>query len=299
MFLAEAGYRVLKEFFSLTIVVFPYFILGTAFGAFLEVYLKPDFVFKFFNRGTSSVINASILGTLLPGCSCATMPMAVGLKEKGARLGAVGSFIMVSPLLSPHTAVLTYALLGWKFTLARIICSLTGAIILGVIFNYLEKRKVKGFIVQNGLLNDARGLCSDDDCKPEKKSFFKSFLSIIKTLGKYFLLGMFIASLLTVFIPEEAIPKYIGASGAFAYLAAVLVGIPLYVCEGEEIPVTLALLKLGLGAGPAFSFLLGSVGTCVLTMIMAQKVIGRRPTLFYIFYWFVFAIGSGLLFSLF
>ncbi|MEK6563676.1 MAG: permease [Candidatus Omnitrophota bacterium] len=298
MFLAEAGYRILKEFLSLTITVFPYFILGTAFGAFLEVYLKPKFALKFFHRGTSSVINASILGALLPGCSCATIPMAQGLREKGARLGAVGSFIMVSPLLSPHTAVLTCALLGWRFTLARIIFSLTGAIILGVILNHLEKRRVKGFILQGSLLNDAPGLCSDG-CKPRKKSFLKSFLSIIKDLSKYFLLGVFIASLLTVFIPEEAIPKYIGSSGAFAYLAAVLVGIPLYVCEGEEIPITLALLKLGLGTGPAFSFLLGSVGTCIPTMIMAQKVIGRKPTLFYIFYWVVFAIGSGLLFSLF
>ena len=298
MFLIDIGYRILKEFSLLIISVFPYFIIGTAFGAFLEVYLKPRFALKFFNRGTSSIISASILGALLPGCSCATMPMAIGLREKGARLGAVGSFIMVSPLLSPHTVVLTWALLGWKFTLARIICSLTGAVILGVIFNYLEKIKVKGFIVQSGLLSDANGLCPGAR-EPEKKSFFKSFLGIVRNLGKYFLLGMFIASLLTVLVPEEAIPRYIGSSGAFAYLAAVLVGIPLYVCEGEEIPITLALLKLGLGAGPAFSFLLGSVGTCVPTMIMAQKIIGRKPTIFYIFYWVAFAIGSGLLFNLF
>ena len=298
MFLIDIGYRILKEFSLLIISVFPYFIIGTAFGAFLEVYLKPRFALKFFNRGTSSIINASILGALLPGCSCATMPMAEGLREKGARLGAVGSFIMVSPLLSPHTAVLTLALLGWRFTLARIVFSLSGAIILGVILNHLEKRRVKGFILQGSLLNDTPGLCSDG-CKPQKKSFLKSFLSIIKDLSKYFLLGMFIASLLTVLVPEEAIPRYIGSSGAFAYLAAVLVGIPLYVCEGEEIPITLALLKLGLGAGPAFSFLLGSVGTCVPTMIMAQKIIGRKPTIFYIFYWVAFAIGSGLLFNLF
>ena len=123
--------------------------------------------------------------------------------------------------------------------------------------------------------------------------------AIVKELGKYFLLGMFIASLLTVIIPEETIPKYIGSSGWFAYFVAVLLGIPIYICEGEEIPITLALLKLGLGSGPAFSFLLGSVGTCIPTMIMAQKVIGRKPVLFYIVYWFLFAVGAGLIFSLF
>src|SRR3989338_1497469 len=289
MFLSDIGYKIIKEFSSLTFSVMPYFILGAAFGAFLKAYLKPDFAIKYLNRGVSSVINATLLGALLPGCACATMPMAEGLKEKKARLGTIASFITVSPLLSPQTAVLTYALLGWKFTLARIAFSLTGAIILGIAFNYFGRLKP--------LNTESESLTPL--CSVEKIGFLKSFVDIVKDLGKYFILGMFIASLLTVFIPEEAIPKYIGSSGVFAYLVAVLVGIPVYICEDEEIPITLALLKLGLGKGPAFSFLLGSVGTCIPTMLMAQKVIGRKPVLIYIIYWFLFAISSGLIFSLF
>lgn len=298
MFLLEIGYQILKEFISLTIVVIPYFVLGTAFGALLKAYLKPDFAFKYLNRGLSSVINASILGALLPGCACATMPMAEGLKEKGARLGTIAAFIMVSPLLSPQTVILTYALLGLKFTMARVVFSLAGAIILGIAFNYFETKKLKGFYIPSESLN-----FGTDPCPPghgeEKSGFLRSFMEIAKDLGKYFILGMFIASLFTVLIPEEAIPKYIGSSGVFAYLVAVLVGIPIYICEGEEIPITAAILKLGLGPGPSFTFLLGSVGTCIPTMIMAQKIIGKKPTILYIFGWFAFAIGAGLLFSLF
>ncbi len=298
MLLLEIGYKILKEFISLTLLVIPYFILGVAFGALLRTYLKPDFVLKYLNRGVSSIINASILGAILPGCACATMPMAEGLKEKRARLGTIASFIMVSPLLSPQTVILTYALLGWKFTISRIIFSLTGAIILGIAFNYFEKLKVKGFTSPGASLDTECESCPPA-CEGEKIGFWKSFIDIIKDLGKYFILGMFIASLLTVLIPEDTIPKYIGSSGAFAYLVAVLVGIPIYICEGEEIPITLALLKLGLGKGPAFSFLLGAVGTCIPTMLMAQKVIGKKPVIFYIIYWFLFAISSGLIFSLF
>ena len=184
MVLIEIGYHIAKEFISLTVLVFPYFVFGTAFGALLDVYLKPDFAFKFFKRGTSSVINASILGAILPGCSCATIPMAQGLKEKGARLGAVASFIMVSPLLSPHTVILTFAMLGWKFTLARVIFSLTGAILLGIIFNYLEKRKTKGFVIQNVSSNDVCDLCPDVCGIEEKKHFFKSFFTILRIGNK-------------------------------------------------------------------------------------------------------------------
>jgi uncharacterized membrane protein YraQ (UPF0718 family) len=205
---------------------------------------------------------------------------------------------MVSPLLSPHIMVLTYGMLGSKFTLARVIFSLSGAIILGIVFNYFEKKKIKGFVLPAKSKDNSCESCPPG-CEAEKIGFWKSFVKITKDLGKYFILGMFIASLLTVLIPEEAIPKYIGSSGVFAYAVAVLVGIPIYICEGEEIPITLALLKLGLGKGPAFSFLLGAVGTCIPTMIMAQKVIGTRPVLCYIISWFLFAVGSGLIFNLF
>ncbi len=76
-------------------------------------------------------------------------------------------------------------------------------------------------------------------------------------------------------------------------------GIPVYICEGEEIPITLSLLKLGLGQGPALTFLLGAVGTCIPTMLMACKIIGRRATILYLIGWFIFAPLSGFLFSLF
>ena len=292
-------FRIAEEFVSLVITVLPYFIVGTSVGAVLEVYLRPSFAYKYLHKGTQSVVNASILGVILPGCSCATMPIADGLRRKGASLGTVGAFIMAAPLLSPITVILTYGMLGLKFTLARIIFSLTGAIILGIVFNLLEKIGTKGFKASNKTVELVGSIPCKPNCMPENIGFWKSYINIFKSLGKYFFLGMFIASLLTVLVPEEAIPKYIGSSGIFAYAASVLVGIPLYVCEGEEIPITLALLRVGLGTGPSFAFLLGSVGTCIPTMIMAQKVIGKRPTLFYIFGWLIFAITSGLLFSVF
>ena len=36
-----------------------------------------------------------------------------------------------------------------------------------------------------------------------------------------------------------------------------MIGIPVYICEGEEIPITYSLITLGLAQGPAMTFLLG------------------------------------------
>ena len=287
----------LNEFVHLTVTVFPYFLIGVASGAFIEAYVKTDTLIKYLNKGLGSVVNASILGAVLPGCACATVPMAEGLKAKGSNLGTVASFIMASPLLAPQTLILTYGLLGLKFTLGRLIFALAGAILFGFICNWLQSRNLTGFQLDQHKMGCTSEKCACDE-EVEKISFLNSFWNITKELGKYFLIGMVIASILSTFIPEEAIPKYIGSSGFLAFFLALIIGIPLYVCEGEEIPITLSLITLGLGQGPAMTFLLGSVGTCIPTFIMAQKVIGKKPMLLYIGYWFVFALGAGVVYGL-
>lgn len=66
-------------------------------------------------------------------------------------------------------------------------------------------------------------------------------------------------------------------------------------CDGGEIPLAHALLDLGVGPGPAFCFLLASVGTCIPTIGMAFRVVGRTATLAYLGAWLVLAIGGGIL----
>ena len=289
------------EFVSLTLTVIPYFAIGVIVGALLATYTPKDFASKRIGDGVSGVIKATLLGALLPGCACATIPMARGLKETGAKLGVVSAFIMVSPLLSPHTLILNYGMLGTSFTVARVVASLAAALMLGLALNYLERKRFTGFVTNKTPESSAAvSSCSDDSCVSETEvnvSFWTSAKNITLELGKYFALGLLIASALSALVPEGALGKYIGASGVWAYASAVAVGIPLYVCEGEEIPITLSLLKLGLGPGPALSFLLGSVGTCIPTIIMAQKIIGKRPVLLYVISWVVFAVGFGLLFQ--
>ena len=287
----------ITEFIHLSITVFPYFLVGVASGAFIEAYIKTDFLVKFLNKGMGSIINASLLGAILPGCACATMPMAEGLKSKGSNLGTVVSFIMSSPLLSPQTLILTYGLLGLKFTVGRVLFALIGSISFGFICHYMQRKNVSGFQLDRHKMSCSSGHCGCDESS-ENVTFLGSFWNITKKLGKYFLIGMGVASLLSTLIPDALIPHYIGSSGILAFFLALIIGIPLYVCEGEEIPITLSLLSLGLGQGPAMTFLLGSVGTCIPTFIMAQKVIGKKPLFFYVAYWFVFALIAGVVFQM-
>jgi uncharacterized membrane protein YraQ (UPF0718 family) len=117
--------------------------------------------------------------------------------------------------------------------------------------------------------------------------------SSIRELLPYFLGGLLVVSVLEVAVSQQWLAQHI-RSGFVACLWAALAGIPLYVCDGGEIPLTLALLKLGAGPGPAFTFLLSSVGTCLPTIAMARKIIGTAATTLYVVAWLVLAVGDGL-----
>ncbi|OJU98639.1 MAG: hypothetical protein BGO12_19845 [Verrucomicrobia bacterium 61-8] len=85
------------------------------------------------------------------------------------------------------------------------------------------------------------------------------------------------------------------SGGALAYTAAVLARIPAYICEGGEVPLTAALVGMGVGVGPAFTFMQASAGTCLPTIMMLPKLIGVKVTIIYVIFWLVYSIGNGIL----
>lgn len=296
--------RILTEFVSLTLTVLPYFALGALTGALLKTYAKTGWFVRHMSGNALSIFWVSLAGAALPGCACATMPMAQGLVGK-ARLGTITAFIMISPLLSPITLLLTYAMLGWEMAAWRLVLPFAGSMILGLLLNTLEAARFQGFAVP-GADSPVCAPCSSPEasrgpsCVTEEAAsgLLKNLREILRGLTPYFLLGMGIAAVSATLLPENAIPDFLGGgSGWGAYALAAIVGIPLYVCEGEEVPITFALMQKGLGPGPAFTFLLASVGTCIPTILMAQKVIGRPATIIYVAAWIVFAVGAGVLFA--
>ena len=105
-------------------------------------------------------------------------------------------------------------------------------------------------------------------------------------------------AILQAVVPPRDIARYL-QGGIGAYLLAAVTGIPLYVCEGAEVPLTYGLLRAGVGTGPAFTFMLGAVGTCIPTILMAPRIIGKTSTYVYVALWLLLAIGGGLALSLF
>lgn len=84
---------------------------------------------------------AVVSGLLLAVCSCTILPLFAGIKKKGAGLGPAIAFLYTAPATNILAISLTWSVIGADFALARIILSITFAIIIGVIISTLFKER--------------------------------------------------------------------------------------------------------------------------------------------------------------
>jgi uncharacterized membrane protein YraQ (UPF0718 family) len=326
--------EIISQFGLLIVEIAPYFVLGALAGAALKSWLPSSIIDRHLKPGVKSILALSVLGGLLPVCSCSMVPLAQSMRERGAALGAVVAFLVVAPVLSPVTIVLTWGWLGAEFTLARVVAAFAGALVLGILMERFRSYPVKSGVTAvagaSACGDEPACLCGDDiartgvepsaDASGEKaecscgenigrgdkvregtwkwkfSSLCSNFVMILKDLWAYLLIGMAVSAVVSVLVPPGFIPSLVG-NGPRAYLLAAIVGVPTYVCSGEEIPIAKALLNINLPPGATFTFLLSSTGICLPTILMASKFLGKKNAALYALFWFVFSICAGLVFS--
>jgi len=64
-------------------------------------------------------------------------------------------------------------------------------------------------------------------------------------------------------VPTEFVTRWLGGNSPFAVVLAALLGIPIYITTDGSLPMVAALMKGGMGPGPAIAFLITGSGTSV------------------------------------
>ena len=90
---------------------------------------------------------ASVSGTVLAVCSCSVLPMFAGIYRVGAGLGPASAFLYSGPAINVMAIFLTARVLGFDLGIARVIGSVSFAVIIGLIMAAVfrkdeEKREV-------------------------------------------------------------------------------------------------------------------------------------------------------------
>ncbi|MCF8067694.1 MAG: SO_0444 family Cu/Zn efflux transporter [Desulfobacterales bacterium] len=298
--------NILKASWDIYLESSPYMLFGFFVAGILYVVMRPEFISNNLGKGkVRSVIIAAIFGVPLPLCSCGVIPVAAGLKRQGANNGATLSFLISTPETGIDSIPITYALMDPIMTVMRPVAAFITALIAGIAENFIPAKQTNGFLnVTQPVCSEGGSCCS---CGPEEASpknnngFIKkllsglkySFVELLGDIGSWFIVGLFLAGLITGLVPDSFFESYMG-NPYLAMIIMLLAGMPIYVCATASTPIAAALILKGLNPGAALVFLLAGPATNIATMTMISGLLGRRTLLVYLGAIMVSSLALGL-----
>lgn len=111
-------------------------------------------------------------------------------------------------------------------------------------------------------------------------NFWNSLLYIFFEMSSYVLLGLFIAGLLKVFVPDKWVVRAAGSRGIEVPPLMSLAGVPLPLCSCSVLPFAMGLRKQGASPGAVVSFLTSTPQTGVDSILVAYSFFGLPFALF-------------------
>lgn len=249
-------------------------------------------------KGLMPIFTTTLIGTLLPVCCFGSLPIAVAMREKGARLGPVLAFLIATPATSLPALMATGKLLGLTFAVYIFFAVVVMGLIVGIAGNFIKVPAAQAVEVKSDC-------CKEEEKSENKKSFSSkikgafvyAFITLPREIGLELILGIAVASLIMVFYPvQNFIKEYL--SGAWGYVFSLSVGLATYVCCTANVPMADAFLKSGMPPGAAMVYLLAGPITSYGMIFAVAKKFGIKVLIFYLVSISVLSILLGLIFNL-
>lgn len=233
-------------------------------------------------------------GPVLSMCSCSVIPIFGGLYRRGAGLGPAIAFLLAAPAFNPAALFLNFALLGWKFTVARVIVAMSSGMLVGYITDKVMAKRIKK--------PEPLHIESEAGIAEEEKSFGKRIVNMllyswefVKMVLPLILLGVVFAGLIKAFLPPSFIIKYLGA-GIFPIMLASAIGVLMYVPGIVEAPLIRGLLESGMGTGAAMAHLLTGPALSLPSILGVCKIVDPKVPAFYSVLMWICGVVAGLVF---
>jgi uncharacterized membrane protein YraQ (UPF0718 family) len=338
MQLLQGGWNALLEYLSahvLTCLVPAFFIAG-AIAVFISQtsvlkYFGPQ------AKKLLSYSVASVSGTILAVCSCTVLPLFGGIYKRGAGIGPAIAFLYSGPAINVLAIVYTARILGFDLGLARAIGAVAFAAGIGLIMAMIYRKEEslkdvaafdalmadpeskkwwqqitffavlvgilvftasKNWIVTGVLLVALAFILWRWFTRGELGVWMKETLRFVRLIVPWLLGGVFIAGIITAFVPQHVVSTWVGGNSLFANFIASFVGALMYFATLTEVPIVSAFMDLGMGKGPTLALLLAGPALSLPNMLVIRSIIGTKKTLTYIALVVVFATITGYIFGL-
>ena len=291
----------MEQIFILINEMAPYMLLGFLLAGLMHAFIPQTLYSRYLAHGNfRSVALATLFGIPLPLCSCGVIPTAMSLRREGASKGATTAFLIATPQTGVDSIIATYSLMGIPFAILRPIAALVTALLGGQLVNLTESKDAEGGV--KGKKESACGICSGNSPKSHsisliyklKEALRYAFVDMMQDIGKWLVLGLVVAGLITVFVPDSAFEIFKDNSLA-SMLLVLCIAVPMYLCATGSIPIAVALMLKGLTPGAGLVLLMAGPACNMASILVINKVLGRKTLITYLVSIITGAVGFGLI----
>lgn len=267
----------------------PWLVLGFLIAGLLHVFFPDGKINKLLGGSNMrSVLRAALIGIPLPLCSCGVIPTGVSIHRNGASKGASVSFLISTPQTGVDSILVTYSLLGLPFAIVRPIAALITGVMGGAVTNRLEVQDESDIPLK---VSDTAGDLKKKN--PLYTVFHYAFVEFLEDIAKWLVIGLLIAALIAVFVPDDFFATYI-KNDFLGMVIILMASIPVYVCATSSVPIAAVLIMKGISPGAALVFLMAGPATNAATISVIGNSMGKKTLFSYLGTLIVGALLSGL-----
>ncbi len=238
-------------------------------GIFIAVVLQAWFS-RFYRFFPTNPVTAFLYASVLPVCSCSVLPLLETLDEKLSYRTLI-TFIVAAPLLNPYIIVLSFTVLGPLYAVLRIFSSFLLAVCAGFVLELFSGGKQ----AVNKHINFS---CDSSNCVAPGNSPFEKSYHMFKKIIPYLVIAGILGIVSELLLPMQFMGNLNIGTGLKSLLVFVLVGIPIYFCNGTDVLFLRPLICNGMGMGTAIAFSLTSTAICISSFVMLLKFLGKKQT---------------------
>jgi hypothetical protein len=135
--------------------------------------------------------------------------------------------------------------------------------------------------------------------KDELRQWMKNTWGFAKLLVPLLYGGVFIVGFVSVLLPEKQVAQWVGDNSLRSNLVASVIGAFWYFATLTEIPITQALMKLGMHKGPVLALLLAGPALSLPSILVIRKIMGNLKTAVFTILVIVMSTIVGMIFGAF
>ena len=273
------------RFLGIFIEAVSFLLLGTIISGLIAVFVNNDDLARVIPRNPiAATIVGSMLGFIFPVCECGVVPVTRRLYQKGLPVSVGITFLLAAPVMNPIVLASTYAAFGWgPVLIGRYVISWIMAITIGLLFS-LQNRPQR--LVNPQALATISGASADaaaihiarTPLLPGLKQALKVAGEEFFEMGRYLIIGAFLASLMQSFVSQETL-KTLATNPVNSVLVMAALAFILSVCSTVDAFLALSFART-FTAGSILTFLTFGPMVDIKSTMMYLGVFKRRTVLY-------------------